>query len=404
MTDQTTIQEYPATDHLATYSPDDNKLRLYPAHRLDSKEYAKVKAAGFRWAPRQELFVAPAWSPQRDDLLIEMCGEVGDEDTSLVDRAAERAERFTDYSEKRAEDANRAHAAVTAITDGIPMGQPILVGHHSEKHARRDAEKIENGMRRAVKMWETSKYWTYRAAGAIRHAKYKERPAARARRIKKIESDKRREEKSTRQAETFIKAWEKVTTWEQARAIANYDHVSQCFPLADYPRGPEVSQYEGIMALWSALDGIITAEQAKEIALRVHRLGNDFRARWIAHYENRLAYERAMLADAGGTVADRSPVEKGGAVRCWASPRHGRAWSYIKRVNKVSVSINDNYGNGGANFTRTIELDKLTAIMTAAEVEQARADGRLLDLEDGTGFILADIATEPTAAPQARQE
>ena len=38
-------------------------------------------------------------------------------------------------SDKRAADAERAHAGVNAITDGIPLGQPILVGHHSEKRA-----------------------------------------------------------------------------------------------------------------------------------------------------------------------------------------------------------------------------------------------------------------------------
>lgn len=146
--------------HTATYSPDDNKLRLYPAYRLGAEEYARVKAAGFKWAPKQELFVAPAWGPERADLLLEMCGEIGDEDTSLIDRAEDRAERFEDYSDSRAADAAAAHSAVRRIADGIPLGQPILVGHHSEKHARKDAERIENGMRKAVKMWETSKYWT----------------------------------------------------------------------------------------------------------------------------------------------------------------------------------------------------------------------------------------------------
>jgi hypothetical protein len=45
-----------------------------------------VKAAGFRWAPKQDLFVAPMWTPAREDLLIELCGEIDDEDTSLVER------------------------------------------------------------------------------------------------------------------------------------------------------------------------------------------------------------------------------------------------------------------------------------------------------------------------------
>ncbi len=29
----------------------------------------------------------------------------------------------------------------------IPPGQPILVGHHSERRTRRDAQRIENGMK-----------------------------------------------------------------------------------------------------------------------------------------------------------------------------------------------------------------------------------------------------------------
>ena len=41
----------------ATYSPEDNKLRMYPFARLDAGTYERMKKAGFKWAPRQELFV-----------------------------------------------------------------------------------------------------------------------------------------------------------------------------------------------------------------------------------------------------------------------------------------------------------------------------------------------------------
>ncbi|MEH6633541.1 MAG: hypothetical protein V7776_22220 [Halopseudomonas aestusnigri] len=46
----------------ATYSPDDNKLRIYTSSRLDSELFARFKELGFRWAPKQELFVAPIWT------------------------------------------------------------------------------------------------------------------------------------------------------------------------------------------------------------------------------------------------------------------------------------------------------------------------------------------------------
>jgi len=369
----------------ATYSPEDNKLRLYSMSRLPKDLYERVRAAGFKWAPQQELFVAPAWTPEREDLLIELCGEVGDEDTSLVDRAEERADRFGDYADKRADDARQAREAVAAIADNIPLGQPILVGHHSERHARRDAEKIENGMRRAVRMWETSQYWKDRAKGAVRNAKYKERPDVRARRIKGLESEQRKCQRNRTHAETMWKLWSKEgMTVDQAKAIANFDHGSV---ICD--DGTES------WSAWSALDrGQISVESARSQALarcdRCIAINN----RWLAHLANRLEYERTMLAESGGTVADRTKPEKGGACRCWASPRGG-GWSYIKKVNKVSVTVEDNWGNGGANFTRTIPFDKLGAVMTAAEVRAARDDGRLIESDDKSGFYLRDSVPQP---------
>jgi hypothetical protein len=189
----------------ATYSPEDNKLRLSATSRLDPETYARVKAAGYSWAPRQGIFVAPAWSPEREDLALELAGEIEDEDSTLVERAEERAERFEDYSGKRASEAASAHAAVERIAGGVPLGQPILVGHHSERHARKDAQRIENGMRRAVRLFDTARYWTDRAAGAVRAAKYKERPDVRARRIKGLEADERKTLRSKESAERMLK-------------------------------------------------------------------------------------------------------------------------------------------------------------------------------------------------------
>ncbi len=371
---QTTLEtvsediETPEYVGTCSYSPEDNKLRLYPFSRLDSETYERVKAAGFKWAPKQELFVAPMWTPWREDLLIELCGEIGDEDTSLVERQEQRAERFEDLSDKRLQEAERVHEAVSELANGIPLGQPILVGHHSERRARKDAEKIKSGMRKAVSCWETAKYWEQRAKGALHHAKYKELPAVRARRIKGIEADRRKQEKNKKETESLLAFWSKPgLTLSQAKSVANYDHISRCFTLAEYPRELPASQYEGPMSLWSALDdGIINAEQAAEIAMRVHPRTIESCHRWIAHYDNRLAYERAMLDAQGGTVADRTKPEKGGACKCWV----GRGeWIEIQKVNKVSVSVLDNWGNGGPDFKRTVPITDLAAVMSKADYE-----------------------------------
>lgn len=404
-------------EHSATYSPEDNKLRLYPACRLDAEEYARVKAAGFKWAPRQELFVAPAWTPSREDLLLEMCGEIGDENQSLSDRAEQRAGRFEDYSDKRAQDAERARRAVSTIADNIPFGQPILVGHHSERRARRDAEKIENGMRKAVRMWETSEYWTRRAEAARDHAEYKELPSVRARRIRTIEADKRKMERNRAEHVHCLKFWEgklnvtgpggvkfqPLAITEEHREVI-YKVLGNSSRLAYLPvcKSPHGSTYDA----WDVLrpDGeryescpAYSIAQVQEIALRHYPDMIAYCDRWLAHYENRLTYERTMLAEAGGTVADQKGPEKGGACKCWAS--HRGCWSYIQKVNKISVTVLDNWGNGGGNFTRNIPFDKLNAIMGAAEVTQARAAGRITETDDKTGFYLREVADHPAADP-----
>jgi len=392
-------------NHKATYSPEDNKLRLYPSGRLPREEYEKIKAAGFSWAPKQELFVAPMWTPEREDTLLEFAAEIEDEDTSLVERAEERAERFEDYSEKRMEDAELARRAVGAIADNIPLGQPILVGHHSEKHARKDAERIENGMRKAVKMWETSKYWTQRAAGAIHAAKYKELPSVRARRIKRIEADARKRERAKEEAERLVRFWEgklfakNPTTGEKRPIeIKNENREWLCNLLGNMPScGVRMLGIDGTN-YYSAYDilrpdgeryrncPVKTVEELRDAALRLQS-GIIARCdRWLAHYSNRLAYEKAMLAADGGTVADKTGPEKGGACRCWASPSGG--WSYIQKVNKVSVTVLDNWGNGGRNFTRVIPFDKLREVMTAADVQANRDAGLLIESGDGRGFSL----------------
>jgi protein-L-isoaspartate O-methyltransferase len=406
-------------EHTATYSPEDNKLRLYPAFKLDQSDYERVKAAGFKWAPKQGLFVAPMWTPAREDLLIEMCGEVGDEDTSLVDRAEQRADRFEDYSENRAKDAESAHKAVSAIADNIPLGQPILVGHHSEKHARKDAQRIENGMRRAVKMWEQAEYWKQRAAGALSAAKYKERADVRARRIKGLEADKRKAEKEMEQSTKFIKLWRQLDDaekWktkgggilsiiERAKYIANYDHVSMCFSLSKYPAAEGVHAYEGMQSLWSALDGgRITAEQARDIAIPIHERGNVWRLRWLDHYVNRIAYERAMLQESGGLESDKVAPEIGGAVRSLWGPRGG--WAYIFKVNRITVTIRHQWNDGGRVFNHNEPMDKIREVMSKAQVDEARESGRLVESENGAGFWLAETPkdTEPPKEQTQKQE
>ncbi len=66
------------------------------------------------------------------------------------DRRDARADRL----DAGADRANAASAAASqtahTIAHAIPMGQPILVGHHSERRHRRDVDKMQRSMSRAV--------------------------------------------------------------------------------------------------------------------------------------------------------------------------------------------------------------------------------------------------------------
>ena len=287
---------------IATYSPEDNKLRLYSMDRLPRETYDLLRSSGFRWAPKQKLFVAPRWTPARENLLVRLCGEIEDEETTLAERAKQREERFLVYKEKRKSDSEQAYNSVKEIKDLIPFGQPILTGHHSQKRAERDQRRIEEGMQKSIKMWEASEYWEQKAQDVIGHTQYKDRPDVRFRRIKKLEAEKRKYERTIKKSKTLIEFWtnpEKELTWERARYIANYhDHISACFHLDKYPRGPEKSQYEGLMDLWSALQ-FITPKQAKDLALVSHERTIKHYSKWLKHTELRLMYEKTIL-DAQG--------------------------------------------------------------------------------------------------------
>lgn len=70
--------------------------------------------------------------------------------TTYRERREARAERLRGWADSREAKAQTAYERADSIASQIPFGQPILVGHHSEGRARRDQDRIWNGMRRSV--------------------------------------------------------------------------------------------------------------------------------------------------------------------------------------------------------------------------------------------------------------
>lgn len=66
------------------------------------------------------------------------------------ERRERRAERRREWADGRDEKADAAHQASHEATAGIPFGQPILVGHHSEGRHRNAVEQSQRQASKAV--------------------------------------------------------------------------------------------------------------------------------------------------------------------------------------------------------------------------------------------------------------
>lgn len=72
--------------------------------------------------------------------------------TTYRERRLARAERLREWAAKNERKATERREGVDAIAGMIPMGQPILVGHHSERRHRADIARIDNGMRATIEL------------------------------------------------------------------------------------------------------------------------------------------------------------------------------------------------------------------------------------------------------------
>lgn len=194
-------------DNQATYSPEDNKLRLYVG-RVPREEFLKLRAAGWVTLHKQREagggdFCA-VWTPERRDTALEYGGGVIlDEDMGPAERAADRAERFSGYRDKREGEAC-GHA------DRYDT-QPQAHGFQSQARAERAAARHDRIADRATDAWSKAEYWQRRTAGVISHALHKAAPGVRMGRILTLEAELRglraRWERSGEEPSQYAKDW-----------------------------------------------------------------------------------------------------------------------------------------------------------------------------------------------------
>jgi hypothetical protein len=324
----------------ATYCPEDNKLRLY-CGRVERETYDHLRKNGWTATPKQSCDFVATWSPDAEDIALSMIGEsddIGDEDYSPEDRAADRAERFAGYRDKRRSEAG-AHA------DNLTCDP---VGFQSAAKAARFDRLQSRTRRNALGQWSKAEYWQTRTAGVIGHALHKSSPSARRGRILTIESEQRKLQARADEVRARFEQWCAIYMAADADEVTplgddGYTDQKQCtatqiraYMLAGDGRQtatfnhPDAETAEAIAAKTDARPSLydllcrdtfygvpirrLTPREAARLYIggRSQALSPDGNLnRWLHHFELRLAYERQMLANEGGSVADIEIVPGG---------------------------------------------------------------------------------------------
>lgn len=309
-------------DNGATYCPEDNKLRLYFPDRIPRDEFLALRSEGWKATPKQDCAFVTTWTPERRDTCESYAGIIGDEDQSPEERAADRAERFAGYRDKRRNEA-------TGHADTYDSGPSVFSGENKGKAAKA-ADRHDRHATRACDAWGKAEYWTRRTAGVISHALYSSSPGLRRARITKIEKEIAKRDRET-------------TPQEKNGKPVTYK-----------------SEEDGEIFFWCTPGGRGGSWVSEKRLPSLRAWAED----WINHLSLRLAYEVQMIDGDGGHMTSEE-VEVAGFLagsQIWQvvkSPTTGKA---------VSVKIRE----GGK--LRTVNVERLGAGEYTAPTDEDRAN------------------------------
>ncbi|GHE32183.1 hypothetical protein GCM10017673_38750 [Streptosporangium violaceochromogenes] len=113
-------------------------------------------------------------------------------EAEMYDRAAARADAYTAFARNAATRADTHRETARAATAGIPLGQPILLGHHSQRRHEKALERSDSHTRKAIAETGRTAHWTHRADAAAHLEQHRTNPRVTLRRLQRLEADRRR--------------------------------------------------------------------------------------------------------------------------------------------------------------------------------------------------------------------
>jgi hypothetical protein len=327
--------------------PDDT-IRIEFDGKPDEDLVRRLRAAGYRYWPGRRINVAK-WCAAAEDLALELGQAEKLEVREEEDDADARVDRFVLLAQKAGKRAAAAQEKARAVADLIPFGQPILVGHHSEAHARRDARRIDDSMRRSCEEYDKAHYWKNRAEGSAQRAAQKMDPGVIARRIEKLEAENRSRERS------------RIMHLEMVREYLRED--------LEYGGTGQVKLHQLNNAFQDALQGKYALRTPKpatgqygweqmEKTIRTAGATEKWYERVISHTADVLAYQRRLYRESGGIPVPREKIRVGSYVL-----RHSH-WCKVLKVNRKTVSLDYSWLDMPP---APLEISRIREIRTAEE-------------------------------------
>ncbi|GAA2046579.1 hypothetical protein GCM10009839_58810 [Catenulispora yoronensis] len=108
-----------------------------------------------------------------------------------TERAEERADRFAERADNAAARSDARAKTGHGMLEAIPTGQPILVGHHSERRDRAYRNRAFDNLEASFREADKAEYWTGRADAAASYRERRENIGTTLRRVKQLEADER---------------------------------------------------------------------------------------------------------------------------------------------------------------------------------------------------------------------
>jgi hypothetical protein len=281
------------------------------AAKPEEETRAALKAHGWRWSGYRKQW----YTNQRYPQLPACVPAESVEDGGACDYANERAHRLSAAADRHQHASDTAYQRSNDLVAMIPFGQPIIVGHHSERADRNRRAKSWAAMDKSVEEAHTAQRLTEAASRSAAHqAYYSTNPDAMQRRVDRLSAEACKMQRTIdRRTAELIKRGEESTAHDR-----------------EYLR----------------------------------RLGD---------IEREIADLHQRIAAAGGITADRLAAagmiaEVGDLVRI-----HGFT-GVVRRVNPTTYTVEMHNGNSGDGWTLKLDRTRLQAILRKRDGTEPERD------------------------------